>query len=145
MKLCQSSNICLPPFGPRWPALQLLACQHPGRDIRLYHKHICTTACSAPLHHQCCMCEQGALRVNRFNPWEGYVGSESVGQDILLSGRAAMNRAIDGDIVAVELLPEEQWVRARTCLGFPPCLASGCMHLLSRLPAWQVGARAVCC
>ena len=55
---------------------------------------------------------QGSLRVNRFNPYEGYVGSESVGQDILLAGRAAMNRALDGDIVAVELLPEEQWASA---------------------------------
>lgn len=54
---------------------------------------------------------QGSLRVNRFNPYEGYVGSESVGQDILIAGRVAMNRALDGDIVAVELLPEEQWVR----------------------------------
>lgn len=51
---------------------------------------------------------QGALRVNRFNPYEGWVGSESVGADILVSGRAAMNRALDGDIVAVELLPEDQ-------------------------------------
>ena len=40
------------------------------------------------------------------------MGSESVGQDILLAGRTAMNRALDGDIVAVELLPEEQWVSA---------------------------------
>ena len=55
---------------------------------------------------------QGSLRVNRFNPYEGYVGSESVGQDILLAGRTAMNRAMEGDIVAVELLPEEQWVRS---------------------------------
>ena len=39
------------------------------------------------------------------------MGSESVGQDILIAGRVAMNRALDGDIVAVELLPEEQWVR----------------------------------
>ncbi|KAK9825185.1 hypothetical protein WJX81_004330 [Elliptochloris bilobata] len=52
---------------------------------------------------------QGALRVNRFNPYEGWVGSESVGADILVSGRAAMNRALDGDIVALELLPEDQW------------------------------------
>ena len=55
---------------------------------------------------------QGALRVNRFNPYEGYVGSESVGQDILLAVRTAMNRAMEGDIVAVELLPEDQWVRS---------------------------------
>lgn len=35
---------------------------------------------------------QGALRVSRFNPFEGWVGSESVGQDILISGRVDMNR-----------------------------------------------------
>ncbi|KAI3428619.1 hypothetical protein D9Q98_007442 [Chlorella vulgaris] len=52
---------------------------------------------------------QGALRVNRFNSFEGWVGSESVGADILVSGRIDMNRAMEGDIVAVELLPEDQW------------------------------------
>ncbi|EFN55177.1 hypothetical protein CHLNCDRAFT_35599 [Chlorella variabilis] len=52
---------------------------------------------------------QGMLRVNRFNSFEGWVGSESVGQDILISGRIDMNRAMEGDVVAVELLPEEQW------------------------------------
>lgn len=35
---------------------------------------------------------QGALRVSRFNPFEGWVASESVGQDILISGRVDMNR-----------------------------------------------------
>ena len=39
---------------------------------------------------------QGALRVSRFNPFEGCVGSDSVGQDILVSGRIDMNRALDG-------------------------------------------------
>lgn len=43
---------------------------------------------------------QGALRVSRFNPWEGYVGCEGVDGDILLSGRTALNRAFDGDVVA---------------------------------------------
>jgi exosome complex exonuclease DIS3/RRP44 len=52
---------------------------------------------------------QGALRVSRYNPFEGWVSSDSVGQDILISGRAEINRAFDGDIVAVELLPEELW------------------------------------
>lgn len=44
--------------------------------------------------------------MNRFNSAEGWVASESVGQDILIPDRVAMNRAMDGDIVAVELLPE---------------------------------------
>ena len=34
--------------------------------------------------------------MSRFNPFEGYVGSDSVGQDILISGRVDMNRAMDG-------------------------------------------------
>ncbi len=53
---------------------------------------------------------QGLLRVNRFNPYEGWVASEGVGADILVSGRTAMNRALEGDVVAVELLPEDQCV-----------------------------------
>jgi hypothetical protein len=39
---------------------------------------------------------QGALRVSRFNPFEGWVGSEAVGADILITGRLDMNRAMDG-------------------------------------------------
>lgn len=35
--------------------------------------------------------------MSRFNPYEGYVGSDSVGQDILLAGRTDMNRAMDGE------------------------------------------------
>jgi exosome complex exonuclease DIS3/RRP44 len=39
---------------------------------------------------------QGALRVSRFSPFEGWVSSEAVGADILISGRIDMNRAMDG-------------------------------------------------
>ena len=52
---------------------------------------------------------QGTLRVGRYNTFEGFVSSESVGQDILISGRVDMNRALDGDAVVVDLLPEELW------------------------------------
>ncbi|MQL88528.1 hypothetical protein Taro_021094, partial [Colocasia esculenta] len=52
---------------------------------------------------------QGKLRVNRYNPFEAYVGSESIGDEIIIYGRCNMNRAFDGDIVAVELLPQDQW------------------------------------
>ena len=51
---------------------------------------------------------QGALRVSRFNPFEGCVGSDSVGHDILISGRVDMNRALDG---------EEVWTSAGKCVG----------------------------
>ncbi|VFQ59900.1 unnamed protein product [Cuscuta campestris] len=52
---------------------------------------------------------QGKLRVNRYNPFEAYVGSESIGDEIIVYGRANMNRAFDGDVVVVEILPREQW------------------------------------
>lgn len=47
--------------------------------------------------------------MNRYNPFEAYVGSESIGDEIVIRGRTNMNRAFDGDIVAVELLPQDQW------------------------------------
>lgn len=52
---------------------------------------------------------QGKLRVNRYNPFEAYVGSESIGDEIVIHGRTNMNRAFDGDVVAVELFPQDQW------------------------------------
>jgi len=52
---------------------------------------------------------QGKLRVNRYNPFEAYVGRESIGDEIVIYGRSNMNRAFDGDIVAAELLPQDQW------------------------------------
>jgi exosome complex exonuclease DIS3/RRP44 len=47
------------------------------------------------------------------------VGSDAVGLDILILGRSDLNRAIDGDIVAVELLPESEWKKPGTRIGGP--------------------------
>ncbi|KAM5547021.1 exosome complex exonuclease RRP44 [Rosa sericea] len=58
---------------------------------------------------RCGIYHQGKLRVNRYNPFEAYVGSQSLSDEIIIYGRANMNRAFDGDIVAVQLLPQEQW------------------------------------
>ena len=62
---------------------------------------------------------QGSLRTGRFSPWEGYVGSDAVGGDIMIVGRTDMNRAMDGDVVAVELLPESEWRAPGTKLAKP--------------------------
>ena len=51
-----------------------------------------------PRHHADCIVHravlrlQGTLKVSRYNAFEGFVASESVGQDILISGRVDMNR-----------------------------------------------------
>lgn len=52
---------------------------------------------------------QGSLRVSRFMRYDGWVSSDSIGKDILIKGRVSMNRAMDGDVVAIEILPEDQW------------------------------------
>ncbi|GLI66006.1 hypothetical protein VaNZ11_009617 [Volvox africanus] len=74
---------------------------------KLYSEHLPLTELMAGIKSG--RFHQGTLRVSRFSPFEGRVGSESVDADILLSGRVDMNRAIDGDVVAVELRPESQW------------------------------------
>ena len=57
---------------------------------QLLHSLLCQLLCQLLCEGLCQL--QGALRVSRFNPFEGWVGSESVGQDILISGRVDMNR-----------------------------------------------------
>ena len=74
-------------------------------SFRLQHKPLSeiTTGIRCGIYHQ------GKLRVNRYNPFEAYVGSESLSDEIIIYGRANMNRAFDGDIVAVQLLPRDEW------------------------------------
>lgn len=55
--------------------------------------------------------KSGYFNANPYNYMEGSVRVPDMNTSILLVGRQAMNRAIDGDIVAVELLPKEQWKR----------------------------------
>ena len=54
---------------------------------------------------------KGGLRTSRYNPFEAHVLNEATGDFGAVERRAvAMNRAIDGDLVAVEILPESEWV-----------------------------------
>jgi exosome complex exonuclease DIS3/RRP44 len=41
--------------------------------------------------------------------WKGIVNASAFGKAILLVGRESMNRAIDGDVVVVEMLPKAEW------------------------------------
>lgn len=55
--------------------------------------------------------KSGFFNANPYNYLEGSVRVMGMDKSVLLVGREAMNRAIDGDIVAIELLPEEEWKR----------------------------------
>ncbi|KAM1156003.1 hypothetical protein ACFX11_027109 [Malus domestica] len=79
----------------------------PSKRKVVYSEHKPMSEITSGLH--CGIYHQGKLRVNRYNPFEAYVGSESIGDEIIIYGRTNMNRAFDGDIVAVELLPQDQW------------------------------------
>ncbi|WAQ80729.1 hypothetical protein PtA15_1A67 [Puccinia triticina] len=52
---------------------------------------------------------QGTFRPNPYNYLEGSIFHDAFDKPLLLIGRESMNRAIDGDVVAVELLPREEW------------------------------------
>ncbi|KAL6071315.1 DIS3 mitotic control [Balamuthia mandrillaris] len=55
---------------------------------------------------------RGTLRVSTHNNAEAYVRTNDhsgLSSDILIQGKANMNRAIHGDLVAVELFPRERW------------------------------------
>ncbi|XP_033213387.1 exosome complex exonuclease RRP44 isoform X2 [Belonocnema kinseyi] len=52
---------------------------------------------------------QGTFLASRENFLEGSVNVEGIEKFVLVQGRAGLNRAVDGDVVAIELLPEEKW------------------------------------
>eukprot|EP00958_Prasinococcus_capsulatus_P026105 scaffold4595_cov415-Prasinococcus_capsulatus_cf.AAC.3 len=59
---------------------------------------------------------QGVVKTSRYNAYEGVALVERVGE-ILLPTRALMNRATDGDSVAIRLLPKAEWVAGSKAAG----------------------------
>uniref|UniRef100_A0A4W6C4T4 DIS3-like exonuclease 2 n=1 Tax=Lates calcarifer TaxID=8187 RepID=A0A4W6C4T4_LATCA len=52
---------------------------------------------------------QGQLRINPKKYHEAFIPSPDDTRDIFLDGIVARNRALNGDIVVVQVLPQEQW------------------------------------
>ncbi|KAF5383399.1 hypothetical protein D9757_006150 [Collybiopsis confluens] len=52
---------------------------------------------------------QGHFNANQYNYLEGTVSVPGFQKPILLVGRESMNRAVQGDIVVVEVFPEKEW------------------------------------
>ncbi|KAB0360074.1 hypothetical protein FD754_004230 [Muntiacus muntjak] len=59
---------------------------------------------------------QGVLRINPKKFHEAFIPSPDGDRDIFIDGVVARNRALNGDLVVVKLLPEEQWK------GFVGCM-----------------------
>uniref|UniRef100_M4AB91 DIS3-like exonuclease 2 n=1 Tax=Xiphophorus maculatus TaxID=8083 RepID=M4AB91_XIPMA len=52
---------------------------------------------------------QGQLRINPKNYNEAFIPSPDDARDLFLDGVVARNRALNGDIVVIQILPREQW------------------------------------
>ncbi|KAM9720259.1 DIS3-like exonuclease 2 [Menidia menidia] len=57
---------------------------------------------------------QGQLRINPKKYHEAFVPSPDDSRDIFLDGIVARNRALNGDVVVVKVLPQEQWKVVRS-------------------------------
>uniref|UniRef100_A0A674CBG4 DIS3 like 3'-5' exoribonuclease 2 n=1 Tax=Salmo trutta TaxID=8032 RepID=A0A674CBG4_SALTR len=52
---------------------------------------------------------QGSIRINPKKYHEAFIAAPDGKRDIFLDGTAARNRALNGDVVVVQVLPQEQW------------------------------------
>ncbi|XP_006529361.1 DIS3-like exonuclease 2 isoform X2 [Mus musculus] len=64
---------------------------------------------------------QGVLRINPKKFHEAFIPSPDGDRDIFIDGVVARNRALNGDLVVVKLLPEDQW-KPRITLSLPGVL-----------------------
>ncbi|KHN94465.1 mitotic control protein dis3 [Metarhizium album ARSEF 1941] len=62
-----------------------------------------TTGVKAGLMHQ------GIFNVSPYNYLEGSIKVPFFSKPLLILGRESINRAVDGDVVVVELLPQDKW------------------------------------
>ncbi|KAK4872641.1 hypothetical protein RN001_014670 [Aquatica leii] len=53
---------------------------------------------------------QGTYRASRDNFLEGYVNVEGFEDPVIVQGRSGQNRAVDGDVVAVEIFNKGEWI-----------------------------------
>uniref|UniRef100_A0A674C8D6 DIS3-like exonuclease 2 n=1 Tax=Salmo trutta TaxID=8032 RepID=A0A674C8D6_SALTR len=56
---------------------------------------------------------QGSIRINPKKYHEAFIAAPDGKRDIFLDGTAARNRALNGDVVVVQVLPQEQWKTKR--------------------------------
>ncbi|PFH58043.1 hypothetical protein XA68_14229 [Ophiocordyceps unilateralis] len=67
-----------------------------------------TTGVKAGLMHQ------GIFNVSPYNYLEGSIKVPAFHKPLLVLGRESINRAVDGDVVVVELLPQDKWKEPST-------------------------------
>ncbi|XP_044529207.1 DIS3-like exonuclease 2 isoform X2 [Gracilinanus agilis] len=87
---------------------------------------------------------QGVLRINPKKYHEAFIPSPDGTRDIFINGVVARNRALNGDVVVVELLPKDRWKVIKTDdsdKGGDTVPESDVTEELLRTPPQQVGRR----
>lgn len=94
--------------------LDMISAANEGRELRdakaaenLYQEYyslskMMTGVKNGTLH-------QGIFNVSPYNYLEGSIHVPAFDKSLLVLGRENMNRAVQGDVVVIEVLPEEQW------------------------------------
>ncbi|MBE3110742.1 MAG: RNB domain-containing ribonuclease, partial [Acidobacteria bacterium] len=59
---------------------------------------------------------QGIFNVSPYNYLEGSIKVPTFAKPLIVLGREAINRAIDGDVIVVEVLPKDQWKEPSTTI-----------------------------
>ncbi|XP_069753159.1 DIS3-like exonuclease 2 isoform X2 [Narcine bancroftii] len=78
-----------------------------GRRKKVFEPYLPTSEVSAGLKRGELL--QGPLRINPKRYHEAFIPSNDGTRDIFIDGVISRNRALNGDIVVVKLLPREQW------------------------------------
>ena len=65
---------------------------------------------------------QGRLMVSRLTLDEANVSVSGLWQDLLIQSLENQNRALNADIVAVEVLPKSQWIKNYKAVPVDTCL-----------------------
>ncbi|TFK40883.1 RNB-domain-containing protein [Crucibulum laeve] len=82
-----------------------------GGRAALYSDYLSTSTLLAGIKSG--ILHQGHFNANQYNYLEGSVSVAAFDKSVLLVGRENMNRAVDGDVVVVEIFDEKEW-RAST-------------------------------
>eukprot|EP00948_MAST-09A_sp_MAST-9A-sp1_P000142 g142.t1 len=85
--------------------------RHHGKRQAYYEPHLSTSEVKSLLTQppKSSQIVIGRLRINAKNRSEAYVIIPEVGMDLFVEGDKMRNRALNGDIVAVKLLPKDKW------------------------------------
>lgn len=76
-------------------------------DDNIYNEYYSSSRISAGLKNGSIY--QGIIQISEYNFLQGFVNVSSFPKPILIKGLQNLNRAFNSDIVAIELLPKEQW------------------------------------